>query len=202
MYDTNECWLFNSNPPKNTVSPWSLPCICSTSRCHCNSCLRLDLLCVQGLPYQSNRPDIINTSLTIQFLEFTYTNDCYLDDKITTKLNKYQPLLDNLWALGWKVAPFAIISTWIRGTTHIPSISQLKTTYKFKEALLKTTLTNINTIAIQHLTSIFLHKRRLENNQPLPDPRLFIFIWPQNVTNTHYLHTQLYKPFFVIPTYI
>jgi hypothetical protein len=156
---------FNSNPPENTVPPWPLPCTCSTSRCHCNSRLQTDLLCVQGLPYLSNPPDIVDTSLTIQFLEFTYTNDRYPDDKITTKLNKYQPLLDNIQALGWIVAPLIVISTGVRGTTHIPSIN------KFKEALIKTTLTNINTIAIQHLTSIILHKRRLENNQPLPDPR-------------------------------
>jgi hypothetical protein len=31
-------------------------------------------------------------------------------------------------------------------------------------------LININTIAIQYLTSIILHKQRLENHQPLPDP--------------------------------
>jgi hypothetical protein len=120
-------------------------------------------------PYLSNPPDIINTSLTIQFLEFTYTNDRYPEDKITAKLNKYQPLLDNIQARGWKVAPLIVISAGVRGTTHVPAITQLKTTYKFSETLIKSTLTNINTIAIQHLTSIILHKRRLENNQPLPE---------------------------------
>jgi hypothetical protein len=162
---------FNSNPPENTVPPWLLPCTCSTPRCHCNSRLRPDLLRVQGLPYLSNPRDIVNTSLTSQFLEFTYTDDRYLDDKITAKINKYQPLIDNIQALGWKVAPLIVISTGVRGTIHIPSINNLKTTYKFKEVLIKNTLTNINTIAIQHLTSIILHKQRLENNQPLPESR-------------------------------
>ena len=105
-----------------------------------------------------NPPDNIDTSLTIQFIEFTYTNDRYPDDKITAKLNEYQPLLDNIEALGWKVAPLIVISLGVRGTTHVPSINQLKTTYKFSETLIKSTLTNINTIAIHHLTSIILHK--------------------------------------------
>jgi hypothetical protein len=160
---------FNSNPLENIVPPWLLPCTYSTPRCHCNSRLRPDLLYVQGLPYLSNPPNIVDTSLTIQFLEFTYTNDHYPDDKITAKLNKYQPLMDNIQALGWKVAPLIVILAGVRGTIHIPSINNLKTTYKFKEALIKNTLTNINTIAIQHLTFIILHKRRLENNQPLPE---------------------------------
>ena len=88
----------------------------------------------------------------------------------TAKIHKYQPLLDNIQALGWKVAPLLVISAGVRGTTHIPSITQLKNTYKFSETLIKSTLTNIDTIAIHHLTSIILHKRRLENNQPLPNP--------------------------------
>lgn len=92
-----------------------------------------------------------------------------LKTKITTKINKYQPLLDNIQALGWKVAPLIVISARVRGTTHIPAINQLKMTYKYPEFLIKSTLTNINTSAIQHLTSIILHKRRIENHQPLPD---------------------------------
>ena len=143
---------------------------CSTTRCHCNARLRPDLLCIQGLPYLSNPPDIIDPSLTIQFIEFTYTNDRYPINKITAKHNKYQPLLNNIHALGWTVAPLLVISASVRGTTHIPSIQQLHNTYKLPETSIKSTLTNINTIAIQHLTSIILHKRRLENNQPLPNP--------------------------------
>ena len=161
---------FNSNPPENTVPKWLLPCTCTTNRCQCNTRFRHDLLYIQGLPYQSNPPTIIDPSLIIQFIEFTYTNDRYLENKITTKINKYQPLLDNVQALGWKVAPLMVISAGARGTTHIPSIKQLKTTYKLSETIIKSTLTNINTIAIQYLTSIILHKRRLENNQPLPNP--------------------------------
>ena len=163
---------FNSNSLENTIPNWLLPCSCSTTRCQCNARLRPDLLCIQGLPYLNNPPDILDTSLTIQFIEFTYTNDRYPEDKIVAKINKYQPLLDNIQTLGWKVAPLIVISAGVRGTTHVPSIKQLQNTYKFSETLIKPTLTTINTIAIQHLTSIILHKRRIENNQPLPDPTL------------------------------
>ena len=161
---------FNSNPPENIVPNRLLPCICSTPRCQCNARLQPDLLCIQGLPHLHNPPDSIDPSLTIQFIEFTYTNDQYPKDKINAKTIKYQPLLGTIQALGWKVAPLLVISARVRGTTHIPSIKQLQYTYKFSETLIKSTLTNINVIAIQHLTSIILHKRQLENNQPLPDP--------------------------------
>ena len=112
----------------------------------------------------------LDTSLTIQFIEFTYTNDRFPEEKINAKINKYQPLLYNIKTLGWKVSPLIVISAGVRGITHIPSIKQLKTKYKFSETLIKSTLTNINTIATHHLTSIILHKKSIENNQPLPDP--------------------------------
>jgi hypothetical protein len=37
------------------------------------------------------------------------------------------------------------------------------------KSIIKDTLININTIAIQYLTSIILYKRRIENHQPLSD---------------------------------
>ena len=115
---------FHFQPPENIVPTWFLPCTCLTPRCHCNSQLRPDLLCIQSLPYLSRPPDTIDTSLIIQFLKFTYTNDRFPEDKITAKINKYQPLFDNIKALGWKVAPLIVISAGVRGTTHIPSIKQ------------------------------------------------------------------------------
>jgi hypothetical protein len=50
-------------------------------------------------------------------------------------------------------------------------MTQLHTTYKYKKSIIKDTLININTIVIQYLTSLILHKRQLEKNpQLLPDP--------------------------------
>jgi hypothetical protein len=164
---------FNTNPPENTVPQWLLLCTCSIPRCQCNSRLRPNLLCVHGLPSLNNPPTNIDALLTIQFIEFTFTNDRYPEDKINAKIAKYQPLLDDIQILGWNVAPLIVISAGVRGTTHIPPVQILHTTYKLKKSLIKNTLININTIAIQHLTSIILHKLRPKNNQLLPDPQRF-----------------------------
>jgi hypothetical protein len=160
--------IYNSLPPENTVPPWLLPYICLTSRYNCNAKYKPDILCVQGLPHLSPPPLTINPSLTIQFIEFTYTNDRYLEDKINTKINKYQPLIDDIKLRGWNIKPLIVILAGARGTTHIPSLKVLKEDYKYKDTIITHTLTNINSIAIHHLTSILLHKRRLEHNQPLP----------------------------------
>jgi hypothetical protein len=160
--------IYNSLPPENTVPPWLLPCICLTSRCNCNAKYKPDILCVQGLPNLSLPPLTIDPSLTIQFIEFTYTNDRYPEDKINTKINKYQPLIDDIKLWGWNIKPLIVISAGARGTTHIPSLKVLKENYKYKDTIITHTLTNINTIAIHHLTSIILYRRRLEHNQPLP----------------------------------
>jgi hypothetical protein len=79
------------------------------------------------------------------------------------KLAIYLLLINGIQMLGWKVAPLIVISAGIRGTTYNPSIQTLQTKIFKKE-----TLININTIAIQHLSLIILHKCRLKNNQPLP----------------------------------
>jgi hypothetical protein len=160
--------IYNNLPPENTVPPWLLPCICFTSRCNCNAKYKPDILCVQGLPHLSPPPLTIDPSLTIQFIEFTYTNDRYPEDKINTKINKYQPLIDDIKLRGWNIKPLMVISAGARGTTHTPSLKVLKENYKYKNTIITHTLTNINTIAIHHLTSIILHTRRLEHNQPLP----------------------------------
>jgi hypothetical protein len=118
--------------------------------------------------YPTHPPTHPNPSITIQFIEFIYTNNRYPEDKINAKITKYLPLINDIQMKGWKVAPLIVIIVDARGTTHNPVIQTLRTAYKFKKSETKKTLININTIAIQHLSSIILHKRRLENNQPLP----------------------------------
>jgi hypothetical protein len=44
----------------------------------------------------------------------------------------------------------------------------LETKLKIPKTTIKHTFKEINTIAIQHAGSIILHKRKIENNQPLP----------------------------------
>jgi hypothetical protein len=105
---------FNDNPPENTIAPWLLPCSCSTQRCHCNISFHPNLLCVHALPYLSNPPIDIDPSLTIQFIEFTFTNDWYPEDKVKAKIAKYQPLINDIQTLGWNVAPLIVISAGVK----------------------------------------------------------------------------------------
>ena len=103
----------------------------------------------------------------IEFIEFTYCNDRFLPKTITRKTEKYQPLIDNITYRGWNVVPLVVIIVGTRATTHIPSMKVLQVKLKILEKTIRQAFSEINTIAIQHAMSIILHKRRLENNEPL-----------------------------------
>jgi hypothetical protein len=159
---------FNNNPQENIVPTWLLPCTCEQQRCHCNARFKPDLLCIKELPHQSTPPPHPTYNLTIQFIEFTYTNDRFPQETINTKIQKYQPLIDDITQQGWKIEPLIVITTGARGTTHAPSMKQMEQTFKLPENMVKHTFREINTIAIQNASSILLHKRRIENNQAIP----------------------------------
>jgi hypothetical protein len=159
---------FHNNPQENTVPSWLLPCTCNTQRCQCNAKFRPDILCVKGLPYQNCPPTNIDPNLTIQFIEFTYCNNRFSREAIEAKHHKYKPLIDSIASTGWKVAPLIVITAGARATAHIPSMKVLEHTLKIPMATIKNTFRNINTIAIHYAMSILLHKRRIENRQPLP----------------------------------
>ena len=158
---------FNENPPENTVPSWLLPCTCQQGRCHCNARLKRDLLCIKGHPYQSNPPTIPNNNLKIQFIEFTYCNDRFSLESINRKIEKYQPLIEDIKNKGWMVEPLIVIRARARASTHIPSMKILEFS-KIPEKTIRNTFKEINTIAIHHAMSIILHKRKIENNEPLP----------------------------------
>ena len=84
------------------------------------------------------------------------------------KIEEYKPLLDNVINIGWKVDPLIIIRAGARAATHIPYVDNIETTFKILKLNIKYTFEAINVIAIQHAMSIILHKRRIENNEPLP----------------------------------
>ena len=162
---------FNENPSENIVPPWLLPCTCDLQRCHCNARCKPDILCVSGLPYQANSPTTPENNLKIQLIEFTYCNDRFSSEAITRKTEKYQPLLDNISNRGWNVEPLIVITAGARATTQSPSIKILDEKLKIRKRTEKKIVIDINTIAIQHAMSIILHKRRVENNEPLPVDR-------------------------------
>ncbi|HYP42599.1 MAG TPA: hypothetical protein VEQ18_01105 [Candidatus Nitrosocosmicus sp.] len=146
-----------------------LPCSCAQQRCHCNARFKPDILCVKGLPHKSDPPSNPSVELTIQFIEFTYCNDRFSQATIDNKTHKYQPLIDNIKNLGWKVDPLVVITAGSRGTTHIPSMKYLEDKFNLSKTKIKHTFKEINTIAIQYAGSIVLHKRKLENNQTIPN---------------------------------
>jgi hypothetical protein len=127
-----------------------------------------DLLCIKELPHQNTPPTHPTDNLTVQFIEFTYTNDRFPQDTINNKIQKYQPLINDITQQGWKIDPLIVITAGARGTTHTPSIKELEQTFKIPENMAKHTFKEINTIAIQYASSILLHKRRIENNQAIP----------------------------------
>ena len=100
---------YNNNPQENTVPHWLLPCTCN-QRCHCNARFKPDILCIRGLPYQSNPPLNPDNNLTIQFIEFTYCNDRFSPETIDIKTEKYQPLIESITNRGWKVDPLIVIT--------------------------------------------------------------------------------------------
>jgi hypothetical protein len=128
----------------------------------------MHILCVRELPYQNTLSILPTNNLTIQFIEFTYTNDRFSQDTINNKIQKYQPLINNIIQQGWKVDPIIVIAAGARGTTHVPSKRQLEKIFKLSENSVNHTFKEINTIAIQYAGSILLHKRRIENNQAIP----------------------------------
>ena len=87
-YTLNECGDIYRNPQDNTTPTWILLCTCRQQRCHCNARFKPDLLCVRELPHQSTPPTLPADNLTIQFIEFTYTNDKFSQDTINNKYPK------------------------------------------------------------------------------------------------------------------
>ena len=83
------------------------------------------------------------------------------------KTTKYQPLINNLITRGWKVAPLIVLASGARATTHIPSINALETHLKLPKSQIRNTFQQINIIAIQYAHSILIHKRRIEDKQPI-----------------------------------
>ena len=83
------------------------------------------------------------------------------------KTTKFQPLINNVALRGWNVAPLIVLVAGARATTHIPSMKKLETKLKLPIMKIKNTFKQINIIAIQYAHLILVHKRRLQNRQPI-----------------------------------
>ena len=149
---------FNNNPPENTIPHWLLPCICSRPRCQCNARFKPDILYIAELPFLTHSTSTPTTNCSIQFIEFTYTNDRFSQDTIDNKILKYQPLINNITNLGWIVKPLIVITAGARGTIHSPSMKILENALQLPIKSIKQTFQKFNTIAIHHASSILLYK--------------------------------------------
>jgi hypothetical protein len=160
----------NEQPQENTVPHWLLPCTCNnqTHRCQCNAKLRPNILCIRNHPYNVEPPNQSNPILTIQFIEFTYCNDRYSLDKIDEKTIKYEGLIEDIKARGWKVDSLLVLTVGARGSTYKTTISTLKNLYLIPKTIIEPMVSQLNTNAIKYAMNILLYKRKLENNQPVP----------------------------------
>ena len=160
---------YNELPQENTVPSWLLPCTCTTQRCHCNARLKPDILYMIGHPYKSPPPDGPTPEITVQLIEFTYCNDRFSTESLERKITKYQPLINDIKERGWNVAPLIVLASGARATTYIPSMTELETKLKLPTSQIRNTFRQINIIATQYAHSILIHKRRIENKQPITD---------------------------------
>jgi hypothetical protein len=160
----------NGQTQENTVPHWLPPCTCTnqTQRCQCNAKLRPDILCIRNHPYNAESPTQPNPTLTIQFIEFTYCNDRYSPNKINEKTVKYQGLINDIHARGWKIDPLLLLTTRAQGSTHKNTITALKNLYTMPKILIESIFSQLNINAIKYAMNILLYKRKLENNQPVP----------------------------------
>jgi hypothetical protein len=152
MLYPHECRDIQQQPTRE-YSPHMAPtmyCTCAQQRCHCNARFKPDLLCIKELPHQSTPPPHPTYNLMVQFIEFTYTNDRFPQDTIKNKIQKYQPLINDITQQGWKIDPFIVITAGARGTTHAPSMKQLEQTFKLPKKSVNHTFKEINTIAKLH----------------------------------------------------
>ena len=160
----------NNQPPDHTVLEWLLACRCSQRKCQCQAKLRPDIVCIIGVPNQTQTPIPPFPNHTIQFIEFTYCHDRFLEEALTHKHTKYDPLINTIQNKGWKVNPLITITAGVRGTIHKHSMDQL-TKLKIPKNNIKTLMKKIHENAIKYLIYIVLNKRKLDNKQtPVPPP--------------------------------
>ena len=148
-YTLMNAGIHNDQPQENRVPPW-LPCTCDTQRCQCNARLKPDILCIIGHPYNHLPPETPTPDLTIQFIKFTYCNDRFASETLDKNITKYQLLINNIITKGWKVVPLMVLAAGARGTTYIPLIKNMESTFTLPITKIKSTFKQINTIVAQY----------------------------------------------------
>ena len=167
---TNAGHQYNTSP-EQTIPEWLLNCTCIHRTCQCQAKLRPDITCIIGTPSQTQAPITPSPKVTVQLIEFTYCHDIFIDQALTHKHNKYDPLINTIQNRGWQTTPFITITAGVRGAIHEHSSNKLAN-MKIPKSIIKTLMKNIHLNAIKYLTYLVLNKRKLENKHihVLPPP--------------------------------
>ena len=102
-------------------------------------------------------------------IEFTYCHDRFLDQALSHKHNKYDPLINTVQKQGWQTNPLITITAGVGGAIHEHSINKLAN-LKIPKTNIKTLMKNIHQNAIKYLTYLVLNKRKLDNKQTHVSP--------------------------------
>lgn len=86
--------------PQNTLPTWLLPCYCFLTKCKYLAKLRPNNLCVKAKSPIDFPPIIPHSSITLQFIGFTYGNDKFPIDATTWRHAKYDALIPHLESRG------------------------------------------------------------------------------------------------------
>jgi hypothetical protein len=76
--------------------------------------LRPDILCVIGAPNQTQLPISPSSKHTMQFIEGTYCHDRFLEQAITNKHAKYDPLISTIQNSSWNTNPLITITARVK----------------------------------------------------------------------------------------
>ena len=106
---TNAC-NNNNTRQEQTIPYWLINCTCPQMNRQCQAKLRPDVLCVLGAPNHTSTPLLPSHTHTIQFIKFTYCHDRVLEQALTQKHAKYDPLIHTIWSKGWKSNPLTTIT--------------------------------------------------------------------------------------------
>ena len=92
FYTLTNAGKIHNTTPEQPILQWFLQCTCPQSTCQCQAKLRPDILCILGAPNQVQVPIIPSHTHTIQFIEFTYYHDRFLEQALSHKHTKYDQL--------------------------------------------------------------------------------------------------------------
>ena len=127
----------NNTIPEQTILEWRFEFIFPQTTCQCQAKLRPHILCIFRAPNQTQTPMTPSHTHTTQFIEFTYWHDRFLEQALSHKHTKYDPLINTIQNNRWKTNPLITITAGVIGAIHKHSINKL-TNLKISKANIKT----------------------------------------------------------------